>query len=52
MIKKLSGIDFKKMSAFEKQRIEKVCEQLLSLNPTGVMLKPNQEWYPHGQFMG
>lgn len=52
MIKKPSEIDFKKMSAFEKQRIEKVREQLLCLNPTGVMLKPNQEWIPEWSIYG
>jgi hypothetical protein len=46
MIKKPSEIDFKKMSDSERQRIEKAHEQLLCLNPTGVMLKPNQEWIP------
>lgn len=46
MIKNTTGIDTMQMTESQQQRIEDAYRRLLCLNPTGVELKPNQEWVP------
>ncbi|MBX9805336.1 MAG: hypothetical protein K2Y18_06245 [Alphaproteobacteria bacterium] len=52
MIRKNLENETTKRSESEIKRIEKVCEQLLCFNPTGVMLKSNQEWIPAWSSLG